>query len=144
MSEERKRRKAARERAQAPRAPVNPKIVIALAIIAVLAAVFYVRYHRHAHKYDAFAKCLAQKQLKMYGAYWCPHCQDQKEKFSEAFKYVPYVECGIPGNPRGGETQECKDAGVRHFPTWKFPDGDVQERVFSVDELSQKSGCPLP
>ncbi len=144
MSEERKRRKAARERAQAPRAPVNPKIVIAVVIVVVLAAVFYVGYHRRVHKYDAFAKCLAQKQLKMYGAYWCPHCQEQKEEFSAAFGYVPYVECGIPGNPRGGETQECKDAGIKRFPTWTFPDGDVQEKVFSLYELSQKSGCPLP
>src|SRR5438105_15153174 len=110
MSEERKRRKAARELAQAPRAPVNPKIVIALAIIAVLAAVFYVRYHRHAHKYDAFAKGLAEKQLKRYGAYWCPHDQEQKEKFAEAFTCVPYVECGIPGIPRGAQTADCKDA----------------------------------
>src|SRR5207245_9104108 len=106
MSEERKRRKAARELAQAPRAPVNPKIVIALAIIAVLAAVFYVRYHRHAHQYDAFAKCLPQKQLKMYGAYWCAHCPEQKEKCDEAFRYVQYVECGIHGKPRVRELQE--------------------------------------
>jgi len=144
MSEERKRRKAARERAQAPRAPVNPKILIAVVIIVVLAAVFFVWHYRRAHKYDAFAQCLAQKQLKMYGAYWCPHCQEQKAEFSAAFDYVPYVECGIPGNPRGGETQECKDAGIKRFPTWKFSDADVEEKVFSLYELSQKSGCPLP
>ena len=48
-------------------------------IILILLAGAYLagRYYR-GHKYDSFAKCLADKQAKMYGLYWCPHCADQK------------------------------------------------------------------
>ena len=35
------------------------------------------------HRYDGFAKCLATKQAKMYGLYWCPHCIEQKEMFGK-------------------------------------------------------------
>ena len=60
-------------------------------VLILLAAAFVAgRYYRN-HKYDSFAKCLASKQAKMYGLYWCPHCIDQKEMFGEAFHYVPYV-----------------------------------------------------
>ena len=55
--------------------------------------------HRN-HRYDGFAKCLASKQAKMYGLYWCPHCAEQKEMFGKAFQYVPYVECAIKGSQR--------------------------------------------
>ena len=44
-------------------------------------------------KLDDFAKCLTQKSVVMYGAYWCPHCQAQKKLFGSSFKYVNYVEC---------------------------------------------------
>ncbi len=31
---------------------------------------------------------------KMYGAFWCSHCQDQKETFGkDAIGSFPYVEC---------------------------------------------------
>ena len=29
-------------------------------------------------QYDGFAKCLSENGVKMYWAYWCPHCNDQK------------------------------------------------------------------
>jgi len=31
--------------------------------------------------YSEFAKCLTQKGAKMYGTFWCPHCQNQKKEF---------------------------------------------------------------
>ena len=67
-------------------------------------------------KYDAFAQCLAEKKVTMYGAVWCSHCQAQKKEFGSAFKYVPYVEC--PEN-----TKLCTDKGVEGFPTWITNDG---------------------
>ena len=35
-------------------------------------------------KYDSFAQCLAQKEITMYGAVWCPHCQAQKKEFDNS------------------------------------------------------------
>ncbi len=78
----------------------------------------------------------------MYGAYWCPHCADQKEMFASSFQYVLYVECGIQGSR--AETSECSQAGVRRFPTWQFPDGTRNEGIMQLKALSEKSGCSLP
>ena len=78
----------------------------------------------------------------MYGAYWCPHCAEEKEKFGGSFRYVNYVECGLKGER--GQTEACKEAGIKRFPTWEFPDGHKEELVLSLEMLSQKSGCELP
>jgi glutaredoxin len=104
--------------------------------------VVFVGLRKRGSRLDAFAKCLAAKQTKMYGAYWCPHCVEQKEMFESSFKYVPYVECGVPGSR--DEAQVCKDAGIKHFPTWQFAGGERQEGTKSLAELSTKTGCSLP
>ena len=80
----------------------------------------------------------------MYGAWWCPHCQDQKEKFGASFEFVDYTECGVKGDT-SVKTQVCKDAGIQHYPTWQFPPtGERVERVFTLEELRDRSGCELP
>ena len=94
------------------------------------------------NRLDVFAKCLTAKKAKMYGLYWCPHCAEQKELFGSAFQYVQYVECGVPGTKK--ETEECKAAGVQHFPTWEFSDKSRQEAVLQLDALSKQTGCPVP
>src|SRR4029077_539398 len=84
-----------------------------------------------------------QKGVKMYGAYWCPHCSEQKELFDAAFKYAPYVECGVPGDT-SKMLPVCSDAQIKHFPTWQFPPvGERVEGVESLDDLSFRTGCPL-
>ncbi len=93
---------------------------------------------------DQFVRCLASKQVKMYGAYWCPHCSDQKKEFGDAFKYVSYVECAVPGKPPSEQTPACREAQIRKYPTWIFPDGNRLEQVLPLDQLSQKTGCKLP
>jgi hypothetical protein len=145
MSEERKRRRQAREEAQAPKsAKVNRKNLVIIAVVVVVLAVGLYAKHRMDHKYDAFARCLKDRNVLMYGAYWCPHCAEQKELFGASFKYAPYVECGIEGNRRG-EQQVCKDAGIKLFPTWQFPPtGERVEGNLSLEALSDKTGCPLP
>lgn len=106
----------------------------------VAAAYFFGRYHR-LHRYDALAQCMAAKQVKMYGAYWCPHCADQKEILGSASRFV-YQECGVPGSHE--EQKSCSDLGVKLFPTWRFPDGSMTPGVFPVETLSARSGCSLP
>lgn len=145
MSEERKRRKQAREQAEVPRSfKLTPKtIIIAAVVVAAAAAGGYAKF-RMDHKYDAFARCLKDRNVLMYGAYWCPHCAEQKELFGASFKYAPYVECGIEGNRRG-ERQACKDAGIKLFPTWQFPPtGERVEGNLSLEALRDKTGCALP
>ena len=98
-------------------------------------------YYRN-HRYDGFAKCLAAKQTKMYGLYWCPHCAEQKEMFGKAFRYVPYVECAIKGSRE--LAPECAAAKVKLFPSWQFGTNPPKEGVFPLEELSDKTGCALP
>jgi glutaredoxin len=118
------------------------KIVTGLLIVAAFAAVIYLGLRKRGHRLDAFAQCLAVKQVKMYGAYWCPHCAEQKEMFESSFPYVPYVECGVPGSRE--EAPVCKDAGVKHFPTWQFADGERREGTQPLPALATKTGCGLP
>lgn len=118
------------------------KIVTALLIVAAFALVVYLGLRKRGSRLDAFAKCLSTKQVKMYGAYWCPHCADQKEMFESSFQYVPYVECGVPGSR--DESQNCKDAGIKHFPTWQFADGERQEGTLTLQTIGTRSGCTLP
>ena len=92
--------------------------------------------------YDQFAKCLAAKNAKMYGLYWCPHCLDQKKMFGKSFQYVPYR--GVRDRVRTEMAQECKAAGVKLFPSWQFGNNPPKEGVLSLEELRDKTGCSLP
>lgn len=94
-------------------------------------------------KYDDFAKCLAEKGAKMYGAFWCGHCKNQKEAFGSAFQYIDYQECTVDGK-QNSFAQVCKDAGIEGYPTWKFPDGTVKAGEVSFSELAEITGCALP
>ena len=119
------------------------RIGIYVVLVAVAAGAAFYFYHRSEHRYDAFARCLGTRGVKMYGAWWCPHCQEQKEKFGASFEYAPYVECGIKGDLHG-QSQVCKDEGIKHYPTWQFPPtGERVDRIFTLEELSDRTGCPL-
>ena len=120
------------------------RIAIYAALIVAAFGLAYYLGNRSQHKHDGFARCLKGRGVKMYGAYWCPHCQEQKENFGASFEYVPYTECGIKGDLHG-VAQVCRDEGIKHFPTWQFPPtGERVERVFSLEELSDRTGCSLP
>lgn len=91
---------------------------------------------------DNFAKCLAQKNVTMYGTFWCPHCAEQKQLFGASFQHVKYVECGIKGTHN--ITDQCKAMGLARTPTWVFPDGTRLEGTQPLEKLAQQSGCKLP
>lgn len=93
-------------------------------------------------RYDAFAKCLSDAGVKMYGAYWCPHCKNQKDAFGSSWKFVDSVECSLPN--RAGQTELCSKEGIKGYPTWEFKDGERAEGELSMQQLSAKSGCSLP
>jgi hypothetical protein len=142
MSEERRKRQQERDGSASD--GKKKVMTYGVALILLIAAFVAGRYYRNYknHKYDAFAQCLASKQAKMYGLYWCPHCIEQKEEFGESFHYVPYVECAIKGSSE--EVAICKIAGVTHFPSWQFGTEPPREGVLSLEALSDKTGCSLP
>jgi hypothetical protein len=112
-----------------------------LLIVAAVGLGIYLWKRPRVSKLDAFAKCLAARQVKMYGLYWCTHCEEQKEMFGSAFQYVPYIECGTKGSR--AEQPSCKQDGVKNFPTWQFAT-ERYEGVLRLESLSEKTGCSLP
>jgi hypothetical protein len=116
-------------------------IITAGALMAGWAGYDYFSYQK-VSTLDGFAKCLASKGARMYGAWWCPHCADQKAEFGYAFQYIPYTECSPDGQRTINDI--CRQAGVQHFPTWQFADGSKIEGVLPLSVLSDKFGCRLP
>lgn len=92
-------------------------------------------------QYANLAKCLTDTGAKMYGAYWCSHCQEQKKKFGDAVNQVPYIECSLPDGK--GVNQLCIDAGIKGYPTWILGDGQKIEGAIDLSDLAIKSGCPI-
>ena len=84
----------------------------------------------------ALARHLREQGAVMYGAYWCPHCQEQKVLFGDAAKDLPYVEC----DPNGMNARPdlCEKAGVKSFPTWVLG-GNRREGVQSLQALADFS-----
>lgn len=92
-------------------------------------------------KYDSFAQCLGEKGARFYGAYWCPHCAEQKKLFDNS-SALPYVECSTPNGE--AQTQICIDAGITSYPTWQFADGSQLDGVQQLSALAEKTSCALP
>ena len=91
--------------------------------------------------YDEFAQCITDSGAKMYGAYWCPHCNDQKDMFSSSWDYIDYIECSLPN--KSGQTQICAEEGITGYPTWEFGDESRQSGKLPLDILSERTGCSL-
>lgn len=118
------------------------KYVLIFGIIIVLGFVgFNIRTTKVSGKYDNFAKCLSDSGIKMYGAYWCSHCKDQKKLFGGSWQYINYIECSLPNN--AGQTQVCDEADINAYPTWEFRDGKIVEGGLSMEQLSQYSNCNI-
>jgi hypothetical protein len=85
----------------------------------------------------ALAKHLTAIGAKKYGAFWCPHCYEQKQLFGkEAFKEINYVECDPQGkNP---QREACIAAGIKSFPTWEIK-GEFYPGVKTGAELAKLS-----
>ncbi|MFA6024750.1 MAG: hypothetical protein WC777_06175 [Candidatus Gracilibacteria bacterium] len=92
--------------------------------------------------YDAFATCIAESDTTFYGAFWCPHCADQKKLFGDSADLLPYIECDPNG--KNAQTEVCNDEKIQSYPTWRFPDGSKKTGVVSLEDLSELTSCPLP
>ena len=97
---------------------------------------------------DSFATCLKDKGATFYGAFWCPHCQNQKKLFGKSAKLLPYVECSTPDGK--AQLQICIDNKIVSYPTWDFlPSGtatttELYPGVLQLSELAERTACPLP
>jgi len=91
----------------------------------------------------ALADHLASQGAKMYGAYWCPHCHDQKVLFGqEAFNKITYVECAPDG--ANSQAQLCGSvAEIQGYPTWEI-NGQFYGGRQTLEQLAQISGYEGP
>ena len=113
-------------------------IVVALVLLAMSA--FW--YRSQPGKLDTFAQCLGEKGATFYGAFWCPHCQNQKALFGNSAKLLPYIECSTSDGKQ--QLQICTDAGITGYPTWEFANGERLSGEVALKVLSEKTGCELP
>ncbi|KAL3654706.1 hypothetical protein CASFOL_001441 [Castilleja foliolosa] len=92
----------------------------------------------------SLAKHLRLIGAKLYGAFWCSHCQDQKEMFGrEAAKMLDYVECFPDGVSTGTKmAQVCSAVKLEGFPTWII-NGQVLSGEKQLSELAILSGIKL-
>lgn len=119
---------------------MSKKILLLFVVIlsfALLALRLASREGQDAAALADFAQCLAARGAVMYGANWCPHCQEEKTAFGAAFRFINYVEC--PEEPK-----RCLAAGIENYPTWIFSDGRKFVGRQGLERLAEASGCILP
>ena len=110
-------------------------IVVFILLIAGLVA----WYNVTPGQYDGLAQCIKDSGATFYGAFWCPHCQEQKALFGKSVKVLPYVECSTAdGN---GQLPVCADKAITGYPTWIFKSGAREARVMSLEELAATTSC---
>ena len=117
-------------------------LIITIIIIAVAVVIFFVvRSTSGPGPLDSFAQCLKDKGVTFYGAFWCPHCQNQKKLFGRSASFLPYVECSTANGQ--GMLPICRDNKVTGYPTWVFPDQTRESGEVALETLSKRSGCIL-
>lgn len=123
---------------------MKKSLIFSLSIVIVVLAVagLYIFSSRNPGKYDQFATCLKDKGALFYGAFWCPHCQDQKKMFGSSAKMLPYIECSLPD--ASGQTPVCKEKKIEGYPTWIFADGTQESGTLTLAQLAEKTSCALP
>ena len=123
---------------------ISKRFFLGIGIVIVIFAIIIIKKAGNGTEdgaYDNFAKCLTENGVKIYGAYWCTHCNNQKKEFGKSWQYIDYIECSLPNN--SGQTQICSLAGINAYPTWEFQGGEKIEGELSFEELAGRSGCLL-
>ena len=120
----------------------NKFFFIVLFAVAVIGLAFLIYKPPASPEMIAFAECLGERGATFYGAFWCPHCQNQKAMFGSADKYLPYIECSTPDGR--GQLPICQEANVTGYPTWEFADGSRLSGEIPIRTLAEKTGCAAP
>ncbi len=108
---------------------------------------------------DNLANCLSEKNVKEYGAFWCPNCARQEKMFGDSNSILKqkgvYIECdprckkdnqdSLPSACRGieGQSELCISKSIDKYPTWTFSDDTRLVGVQELSVLAQKAGCSL-
>src|SRR3989344_3901255 len=114
-------------------------LVCLVGLVIVGGAVYLVNKENGPGKLDSLATCIKDSGTIFYGAFWCSHCQAQKDFFGTSERLLPYVECSTPdGN---SQVALCAEKGVKSYPTWVYPDGSIETGEQQPAHLAKKTGC---
>jgi uncharacterized membrane protein len=92
----------------------------------------------------ALARHLREIGAKEYGAYWCPHCHEQKMLFGkEAAALIDYIECDPKGQNSRAQICQAAGANIKGFPTWEIK-GQFYSGTQSLEKLADLSGYTGP
>ena len=95
---------------------------------------------------DPLDKCIADKGIKEYGAFWCPNCAKQEKMFEDSYDIIMdmgvYVECDARGDNE--QSALCIEKGIKGYPTWEFQDGTSLQGVMELHTIAEKAGCEAP
>lgn len=117
-------------------------VLLSIAVAAIIFVGFGMWNRAQPGKYDGFAQCLADEGATFYGAFWCPHCQEQKAMFGNSADLLPYQECSTPNGQ--DQLAVCDEAGVTGYPTWKFANGTTLSGTQTFAALAAQTNCALP
>lgn len=86
----------------------------------------------------ALAHHLKKVGAKMYGAFTCSHCYNQKQLFgAKAARQLNYIECHPEG--KNARPDLCEAANIQGFPTWEI-NGQFYQGEQSLQQLADLSG----
>ena len=86
----------------------------------------------------ALAEHLTASGAKLYTAYWCPHCHDQKELFGrQATEKLTVIECAPDG--RNSQRELCEAKKIEGYPSWEIQ-GQLDSGVKPLAKLAEASG----
>ena len=90
----------------------------------------------------ALAEHLTASGAKIYTAYWCPHCHDQKEMFGrQATEKLTVIECAPDG--RNSQRELCEAKKIEGYPSWEIQ-GQLDSGVKPLAKLAEVSGYQGP
>lgn len=117
-------------------------VIIGAVLVVVLGGAFFASKNTKPGEYDTFAQCLKDSGAMFYGAFWCPHCREQKAMFGNSAKLIPYTECSTPDGQ--SQTLICKEKDIKSYPTWIFADGSLSTGTLELADLATRTGCAVP
>ncbi len=91
-----------------------------------------------------FSECLAEKGMKVYGAAWCPHCQNLIASFGGKELIAPiYIECSDSERNPTENAELCEQEDIQGFPTIKV-NGEIYEDSRTFEGFAEATGCIAP
>jgi len=102
--------------------------------------------HPQTPEFTAFAQCITNNDVLMYGSFTCLSCKKQRESFGATFSQITEIECHPNGeNP---QVELCLQKNIAKTPTWiREVDGKELGRLEgfqSFEALATLSGCTYP